>query len=324
MSGALPSAGPSAEHTKPAGAGGAIPGLGAIPQPGGEGGNQPDPCVVHTRRLPHGPSRSASAFLIPVPDPWLLSELPTPPGQPQPRAGHHDPARCVPGGPDPWQPRDVNHKPGAAAGSPASPASCLSPALAAPPLAFGFAPRKAPRANERCLGTARSHRGPLRCHRPAPICPQTPLVLGGLAGRAEPLPQLLEGLPTPQQDPRAPPEVLAAGSRGGREGLHSPDGSAPTCGAISHWGGQLVTGGASLLGGGAGNGHGDTKYCCHGPKIRSGSQRYRTDTGQAALPWHSQPSPGAPAPNPPVCCQGGQLSPAAGMESCLPRCHCWC
>lgn len=167
MSGALPSAGPSAEHTKPAGAGGAIPGLGAIPQPGGEGGRQPDPHPVRTRRLPHGPSRSASAFLIPVPDPWLLSELPTPPGQPQPRAGHHDPARCVPGGPGPWQPRDVNHKPGAAAGSPASPASCLSPALAAPPLAFGFAPRKAPRANERCLGTARSHRGPLRCHRPA-------------------------------------------------------------------------------------------------------------------------------------------------------------
>lgn len=161
-----------------------------------------------------------------------------------------------------------------------------------------------------------------------PTCPRTPSVLGGLAGRAEPLPQLLEGLPTLQQDPRAPPEVLAAGSRGGREGLHSPDGSAPTCGAISHWGGgQLVTGGASLLGGGAGNGHGDTKHCCHGPKIRSGSQRYRTDTGQAALPWHSQPSPGAPhrgapAPNPPVCCEGGQLCPAAGMESCLPRCHC--
>lgn len=143
-----------------------------------------------------------------------------------------------------------------------------------------------------------------------PTCPRTPSVLRGLAGRAEPLPQLLEGLPTLQQDPRAPPEVLAAGSRGGREGLHSPDGSAPTCGAISHWGGgQLVTGGASLLGGGAGNGHGDTKHCCHGPKFRSGSQRYRTDTGQAAPPWHSQPSPGGSCSKPPRVLRGRAAVP---------------
>lgn len=188
------------------------------------------PAGSHTA-LPGQPAHFSSRPLAPVRvnDPSSLAPAPGRP--PRPRTVR---ARGVP---DPWQPRDVNHKPGAAAGSPASPASCLSPALAAPPLAFGFAPRKAPRANERCLGTARSHRGPLRCHRPVPICPWTPSLLGGLAGRAEPLPQLLEGLPTPQQDPRAPPEVLAAGSRGGREGLHSPDGSAPTCRAISHWGG---------------------------------------------------------------------------------------
>lgn len=111
--------------------------------------------------LPGQPAHFSSRPLAPVRvnDPSSLAPAPGRPPRPRTvRAG---------GGPDPWQPRDVNHNPGAAAGSPASPASCLSPALAAPPLAFGFAPRKAPRANERCLGTARSHRGPLRCHRPA-------------------------------------------------------------------------------------------------------------------------------------------------------------
>lgn len=184
MSGALPSAGParSPRRMRPRGrANEASRSWGGDPRAQWDPTARYDPTAQRGRGKAAGPSPSAHAEVLtrPFPVSQRISHLSyrplapvrvtdpsssAPAGHHQPRAGHHDPARCVPGGPGPRQPRDANRNPGAAAGSPASPASCLSPALAAPSLAFGFAPRKAQRASELCLGTARSHRGPA-CHR---------------------------------------------------------------------------------------------------------------------------------------------------------------
>lgn len=130
-----------------------------------------------------------------------------------------------------------------------------------------------------------------------------------------------QGPPVPQQDPRAPPEVLAAGSRGGREGLHSPAGSAPTCRAISHWGGAISHRGGppswevaqeiSTV---------TPSIAATAPGIRSGSQRYRPDRASLALtsPGSSGRSEAPPAPKRPVCCEGGQLGPQPGWRAACP------
>lgn len=156
-----------------------------------------------------------------------------------------------------------------------------------------------------------------------PHLPANPIGARGSQRQSRAPSPAAQGPPVPQQDPRAPPEVLAAGSRGGREGLHSPAGSAPTCRAISHWGGQLVTGGASLLGGGAGNQHGNTKYCCHGPRNQIGVTKVpaRPRFPGTHIPGLLRALRGTACSKAPRVLRGRAAGPAAGLESCLSCCH---